>query len=169
MLGRFLYLLAKHLPASSSRLGFFGRALRSLSARLICTEVGARVNVEKGAFFASDITIGDDSAIGLSAYIEAGTHIGRDVMMGPECMIFTKDHRFDRTDIPMRLQGETETMPVSIGDDVWLGARVIVLAGAVIGSGSVIGAGSVVSGEIPPMSVAVGSPARVIKKRGEHA
>jgi maltose O-acetyltransferase len=82
-------------------------------------------------------------------------------------MIFTKNHRFDRVDIPMRKQGETEVLPVIIGDDVWLGARVLLLPGARVGSGSVIGAGAVVSGEIPPMSVAVGNPARVVKRREE--
>jgi maltose O-acetyltransferase len=67
----------------------------------------------------------------------------------------------------MRKQGETEVLPVIIEDDVWLGARVLLLPGARVGSGSVIGAGAVVSGEIPPMSVAVGNPARVVKRREE--
>ena len=71
----------------------------------------------------------------------------------------------ERTDLPMCKQGETEVKPVIIEDDVWLGARVTILPGARIGHGCVIGAGAVVSGEVPPMSVAVGNPARVVKKR----
>ncbi len=165
--GRGIYLFTKNLPVSTSKCGFFGRKLRYFAAKRICTAVGERVNIEKGAVFASDIRIGDDSALGIRCYIEEGTVIGNCVMMGPECMIFTKNHRFDRTDIPMCKQGETEVRPVIIGDDVWLGARVTILPGARIGSGSVIGAGAVVLGDIPPMSVAVGNPARVIKTREE--
>jgi maltose O-acetyltransferase len=167
MFGRGIYFFAKHLPVSTSKYGFLGRKLRYFAAKRICTEIGERVNIEKDTVFASDIHIGNDSALGVRSYIETGTVIGNDVMMGPECMIFTKNHRFDRVDIPMRKQGETEVLPVIIEDDVWLGARVLLLPGARVGSGSVIGAGAVVSGEIPPMSVAVGNPARVVKRREE--
>jgi acetyltransferase-like isoleucine patch superfamily enzyme len=55
--------------------------------------------------------------------------------------------------------------PVNIGNDVWIGYRVIIVSGVTIGDGSVIGSGSVVSQNIPPYSVATGNPARVIKKR----
>lgn len=54
---------------------------------------------------------------------------------------------------------------VSIEDDVWLGYNVTVLPGVTIGKGSVIGAGSVVCSDIPPYSIAVGNPAKVIKRR----
>ena len=167
MFGRVVYLFSKNLPVSTSKTGFFGRNLRYFSAKCICKSVGRRVNIEKGAVFASDICIGDDSALGIRSYVEEGTIIGNYVMMGPECMIFTRNHRFERTDLPMCKQGETEVKPVIIEDDVWLGARVTILPGARIGHGCVIGAGTVVSGEIPPMSVAVGNPARVVKKREE--
>ena len=53
--------------------------------------------------------------------------------------------------------------PITIGDNVWLGGHVIVLPGVTIGDGSVIGAGSVVTGDIPPRSLAVGTPAKVIR------
>jgi acetyltransferase-like isoleucine patch superfamily enzyme len=59
----------------------------------------------------------------------------------------------------------TISKEVVIEDDVWLGYNVIVLPGVTIGKGSVIGAGSVVSKDIPPYSIAIGNPARVIKKR----
>lgn len=55
--------------------------------------------------------------------------------------------------------------PIVIEDDVWIAARVNVMAGVTIGKGSVIGAGSVVTKDIPPYSIAVGTPAKVIKKR----
>jgi len=55
-----------------------------------------------------------------------------------------------------------------IGNDVWIGTRVIILPGVEIGSGSVIGAGSIVSRSIPPYSIAVGAPAKVIRTRGKR-
>jgi galactoside O-acetyltransferase len=64
----------------------------------------------------------------------------------------------------MNLQGVTPE-EVKNGVDVWLGARVVVLSGVEIGERSVIGAGSVVSTSIPPYSVAVGVPARIIRQR----
>ena len=56
------------------------------------------------------------------------------------------------------------TRPIIIEDGVWIGANAIILKGSKIGRGSIIGAGAVVSGEIPPMSIAVGNPARVVKE-----
>ena len=87
--GRGLYLFAKNLPVSTSKCGFLGRKLRYFAAKRICSEIGERVNIEKGAVFASDIRIGNDSALGVRSYIETGAVIGNDVMRGPECMIFT--------------------------------------------------------------------------------
>jgi maltose O-acetyltransferase len=59
--------------------------------------------------------------------------------------------------------GNTPIKAVIIEDNVWIGARVIILPGVTIGKGSTIGAGAVVSKNIPPYSVAVGNPARVVK------
>ncbi|MBQ2023044.1 MAG: acyltransferase [Lachnospiraceae bacterium] len=109
--------------------------------------------------------IGDNSGVGRCCEINNGVSIGENVMMGPEVVFYTQNHKTNRTDIPMREQGMTEIMPIVIEDDVWIGARVVVLPGCTIGRGSVIGACSVVSKSIPPYSVAVGSPARVVKCR----
>ena len=65
----------------------------------------------------------------------------------------------------MATQGFSDLAPVIIEDDVWIGARAIILPGVIIGKGSVIGAGAVVAKSIPPYSVAVGNPARVVKTR----
>ena len=88
--------------------------------------------------------------------------IGKNVMMGPECLIYTRNHRFDKT--KLKYDGYTETRPVIIKDDVWIGARVIILPGVSIGRGSTVGAGAVVSKSVPEYSVVVGNPAKVVKK-----
>ena len=62
-------------------------------------------------------------------------------------------------------QGFEEERPVHIGNDVWIGDRVMIMPGVHIGDGSVIGAGAVVTGDIPPYSIAVGVPAKVIRSR----
>ena len=91
--------------------------------------------------------------------------IGKNVMMGPEVIVYTHNHEFSRTDIPMNQQGKGKTDPVYIDDDVWIGRRAMILPGVHIGRGSIIGAGAVVSKSIPEFSVAVGVPAKVVKTR----
>ena len=65
----------------------------------------------------------------------------------------------------MREQGTSEQKPVLIGNDVWLGRRVLIMPGVHIGDGCIIGAGAVVTKDIPPYSVAGGVPAKVLKSR----
>ena len=62
-------------------------------------------------------------------------------------------------------QGFTEVDPIVIEDDVWIGARVIILKGVTIGKGSIIGAGSVVTKDVEPYSIVGGNPAKLIRKR----
>jgi acetyltransferase-like isoleucine patch superfamily enzyme len=89
--------------------------------------------------------------------------IGRDCMIGPHSYITDCDHGTSAGELV-----KTQTLvtrPVTIGNDVWLGAGVIVLKGVTIGDGAVIGAGAVVASNVPPNAVAVGVPARVLKQR----
>jgi acetyltransferase-like isoleucine patch superfamily enzyme len=117
---------------------------------------------------AERISIGRNARIGDRCYLWAGhgearIDIGDDAMFGPDVMIFASRYRYeDGQPVHSQLMKEDR---VVIGDDVWIGARVVVLPGATIGSGSVIGVGAVVQGTIPPMSVALGAPARVVMKR----
>lgn len=79
-------------------------------------------------------------------------------------MIIGANHRFSDVTKLIKEQG-VETKGIIIESDVWIGANCCVLDGVTIGRGSVIGAGSIVTKSIPPMSVAVGNPCRVIKQR----
>lgn len=131
-------------------------------------ECGEKVNIEKGAAFSVKVTLGDRSGIGVNAKLHGTCHIGNDVMMGENVTVITRNHRMDRTDIPMMQQGFEEERPVFIGNDVWIGDRVILLPGVHLGDGCVIGAGAVVTKDIPDRAVAAGVPARVIRMRGEQ-
>ena len=86
-------------------------------------------------------------------------------MMGPNCIIYTINHKTDDTSTTMRGQGFAEEKPVAIGDDVWIGGRVIILPGVHIGSHSIVGAGAVVTKNVPEWAVVAGNPAVVKKYR----
>lgn len=87
--------------------------------------------------------------------------IGDRVAFGPNVSIVSVTHE---TSVESRRNGVEFAKEVIIGDDCWIGASVIILAGMQIGEGCTIGAGSVVTRDIPPFSVALGSPARVVKQ-----
>lgn len=160
------YGLARYLPASTRPGGALWRRIRYWTCRPLFAHCGQNVNIERGAFFGGGkISIGSNSGIGINAVIGSGTRIGSDVMMGPEVLIFTINHCTSRVDIPMIQQGYRPLASVSIGDDVWIGARVIILPGVTIGSGSVLGAGAVISSSVPPGSVVVGNPGHVVRYR----
>jgi acetyltransferase-like isoleucine patch superfamily enzyme len=112
------------------------------------------------------IAMGANSAVDAYSFIgSAGpVTIGENVIMGQHVCFHPENHNFDRTDIPIKLQG-TVRQGITIEDDVWVGANVTFLDGAHVGRGCIIGAGSLVRGSIPPYSVAVGTPARIIRTR----
>ena len=105
---------------------------------------------------------------------ETPVRIGSFCSIGPEVLFVSAEHRMDTASTyPFRIangklgQG-AETLgkgPITVGHDVWVGARCIVLSGVTIGNGAVIGAGSIVTRDIPPYAVAAGNPARVIRYR----
>jgi len=125
----------------------------------------------EGKFFAfnpMNIIVG--SHVYINEYVRLIVHgdtsikIGNYVMIGPYCYIFTKMHKFNRTDIPMRLQEDT-FKSIEIGNDVWIGNNVTIFPGVQIGEGSIIGSGAVVTKSIKPYSIVGGIPAKLIKSR----
>jgi len=161
-----LYLIFASWLPQSGRLKL-AKKIRGFFAKRIVLHFGKNVNIEKKASFTPGLSIGDNSGIGISSEINGPVTIGKNVMMGPEVVIYTSGHRFDRIDIPMMEQGSTDTEPVIIGDDVWIGRRVIIMPGVRIGTGCVIGAGAVVTKNVPDYSVVGGVPAKIIKVRNE--
>lgn len=157
---------ASYLPSSSTRLvGDVCRRIRSTLAKRILFYAGHEINIEKKAFFSRNVSLGSHSGIGIRCIVNGPTVIGDNVMMGPEVMIFTENHKHDRTDIPMLNQGYTEVQPVTVGNDVWIGARSIILPGVIIGDGAIIAAGAVVTKDVESYSIVAGNPAKKVKDR----
>jgi acetyltransferase-like isoleucine patch superfamily enzyme len=96
----------------------------------------------------------------------ASIRIGYGVLIGPNCAVYSYDHGMEPAQ-SIRAQPLTAKGDVEIGDESWLGVGVIVLSGVRIGRGAVIGAGAVVTQDIPEYAIAGGSPAKVLKMRGE--
>jgi len=134
-------------------------------------EFGHRVHFHRDTIIQTGLggrlIIADDTHVQPRCQINAyksDIRIGRHVEIAPNCALYSYNHSVelgkDIGDQPVISKGG-----IIIEDDVWLGFGVIVLDGVKIGTGSIIGAGSVVTSDIPENSIAVGSPAKIIKAR----
>ena len=159
-------IFAKNLPKSAH--SSIAKSLRKSFAKRILLYAGNNINIEKGAMFNGQVSLGDDSGIGVDCELNGPITIGEKVNMGPEVVIYTRNHAFNRTDIPIQEQGYGEYRPVKIGDDVWIGRRVMIMPGVTIGNGCVIGAGTIVTKSVPPYSIVVGSHGKVIRNRKDR-
>jgi acetyltransferase-like isoleucine patch superfamily enzyme len=145
--------------------------------RLDCPEniyIGKSVNIERNSWLASrpltgshqsKLEIGDGTYIGHFAHIYCTKliKIGANVLMADKVYISDNLHSYENVDSPILQQPIKQLKEVYIGDGAWIGENVCVI-GSSIGKGCVIGANSVVTKDIPDYCVAVGSPAKVIKK-----
>ena len=123
------------------------------------------MNIEHGALFSDDLSIGDNSSVGIDCHLQAGISIGNNVIMGQECLFFTSNHRTSSISTPMIKQGYDGLQSITVGNDLWIGARVIILPGVYVGDGAVIDAGSVVTHDVESYSVVAGNPAKLIRMR----
>lgn len=114
------------------------------------------------------LTIGNN--VGINHFCFIGVRgevvIGDNVIFGPHVSVFSENHNFEDPNVPIKHQGVTKAT-TRIGNDVWLGAKSMVMSGVTIGDGSVVAAGAVVTKDVPPYSVVAGVPAKVIRKRGD--
>jgi len=110
--------------------------------------------------------INERVSIGARSFIYgySGVEIGKDSLLADHVIVMAGSHRYKDASKLIRLQG-ADAKKTTIGQDVWLGSSVIVLAGTIIGDGAVVGAGAVVTKDIPSYSIVVGVPAKVIGKR----
>ncbi len=112
-----------------------------------------------------ELSVGNNAILGSYNIINGGhgVKIGNFCIFGAFVYINSSDHNYDKTDI-IQNQGFFGE-PITIGEDVWLGGHVFINKGVKIGNGSIIGANAVVINDIPKYCIAVGNPAKVIKKR----
>jgi acetyltransferase-like isoleucine patch superfamily enzyme len=119
------------------------------------------INANRGS-----VSLGERSWLGpfCLVYGNGGVTIGCNVLVAGHTTINTVSHAAERCDIPINDQ-PVLTDPVVIEDDVWIGLNAVILQGVTLGRGAIIGAGAVVTKSIPPWSIAVGVPARVVGRR----
>lgn len=116
-------------------------------------------------FETGNIFIGKSTWVGPAVRFMAGPHaritIGQNCDIAPECLFVTGSHQIGTSS---RRAGLGHSLPITVGDGTWIGARVTVLGGVNVGKGCVIAAGAVVTKDIPDNVLAGGIPARVIRK-----
>ena len=136
--------------------------------RELFLECGEGVIIEAGFHcdYGNQITVGDRTFININCtmldapIIEGVITIGNDCLIGPNVQLLAVSHAVEPK---QRLQKENFAAPITIGNNVWIGAGVIVLAGITIGDNSVVGAGSVVTKNIAENTVVAGNPAAKIR------
>jgi galactoside O-acetyltransferase len=174
-----------HLPGSSgnslrflwclSKMKNFGKGSGvGVKAKFLAPDhmyFGNKCSIGSGSFFTAEggeLIVGDGTNFNVNVHINAsigGTiSFGKNCLVGPDVLLRTANHKFNLPDVPIKLQGHSFA-DIIIEDDVWLGAKAIILSGVHIGKGSVIAAGAVVNRDVPPMAVVGGVPAKILKYR----
>lgn len=152
-------LTAQWLP--ESRHMKIAKRMRYFWTKKIVSYLGPGVNVEKGAKFTPELKIGHDSGIGVNAELYGPIEIGTSVLMGPEVVVYTRNHKHEAGSTFMS-QGYEAVQPVIIGNNVWIGRRAMFMPGSGIGDNSVVAAGSVVTKCFPANVIVGGVPAKVL-------
>jgi len=110
-----------------------------------------------------DVFIGDRTIIGLGNTVIGPVNIGNDVMFAQNVVVSAMNHGYEDINVPPSKQKDIIKL-ITIEDEVWIGANCVITIGVTVGKHSIVGAGSVVTKDIPPYCIAVGNPAKVIKK-----
>jgi acetyltransferase-like isoleucine patch superfamily enzyme len=113
-----------------------------------------------------NITLGEEANVGFNVEIfsAADVRVGARTLIAAYTYLVGGDHLFDRTDVPVRYQGRT-ARGIEVGENVWLGAHVVVADGCRVGRDAIVGAGAVVTEDVPEYHIAAGVPARLIRDR----
>ena len=152
-------LFASWLPISQR--SSFAKKWRTFFAKRIIKQCGENVNIERGAVFTPDLSIGSNSGIGINCEVYGSVTIGNDVMMGPEVVIYTSDHQHIISSEPFWKQGASIS-EVSIGNNVWIGRRAMFMSGSSVGDNVVVAAGAVVTKQFGDGVIVGGVPAKII-------
>ncbi|MBO4378987.1 MAG: hypothetical protein IK133_04375 [Clostridia bacterium] len=142
--------------------------IRKCVFRMILKSVGKGVFIDYHTYirYAKRVSVGDGTTVNRGCRILASHYykdveitIGKHCAVAPEVCFLASQHDYHDLTLP------DTAASIHVGDYVWIGARSVILPGITIGEGAIIGANSVVTHDIPPYTVAVGVPARVIKER----
>lgn len=145
----------------------YGRTIEgedaSLLARLLGTWNGAVIRPPFHVDYGAHIHFGPGCFLNFGCVFldVAEIRVGARVQIGPMVQVLTADHPRDAR---RRAAGEEWGRPITIGDDVWIGAGAIILPGVTIGTGAIIGAGAVVTRDVAPGATVAGNPARPVRK-----
>lgn len=164
------YGLASKLPKSTVPIvGKIGKKLRRKCAKHLFAQCGSRLNLENSAYIGNgnDIKAGDYVGLGTNFKCHSRiVDIQGPLMMGEDVLFQGGGHSFANPDVPIGSEASDKKSPLRIDEDVWIGARAIILPGCKhIGAHSIIGAGSVVTHDVPDYAIVGGNPARVIRMR----
>ena len=164
-LSYFLYLtLFRYTPEIYRPYALFFPSIRSFLVKTFIDKCGRGIRIKRNADVSMFIELGNSSELGTNCVIQGKTKIGDFVIMGPDVKIYTKNHGYSDINIPVALQPIVQE-PVTIGNDVWIGANVIITPGVIIGNHVIIAAGAVVTKNVPDYAIVGGIPAKIIKYR----
>ncbi|WP_125605816.1 sugar O-acetyltransferase [Lapidilactobacillus bayanensis] len=157
--------VTKQKLTAYNRLNPLDITARTMAIADLFGHAGQNCVVEQPLFctYGSNTTVGDNFFLNVDCkLLDSGKiTIGNNVFIAPNVCLITEEHALD---VKQRLAGLEYTHPITIEDNVWIAAGVLVLPGVTIGANSVIGAGSVVTKDIPANSLAVGNPCRVLRQ-----
>lgn len=142
---------------------------REAAIKHILGKVKGEINIEQPFHcdYGYNIEVGNNFYMNYNGVMLDGANItfGNDVFIAPNCGFYTAGHPLD---VEQRNQGLEYAYPISVGNNVWIGGNVVVLAGVTIGNDVVIGAGSVVNKDLPSGVIAAGNPCKVIREITEE-
>lgn len=164
------YGVAKHLPKSTMPvIGKLAKCLRRLCAEHLFAHCGKKINVEQGAYFGNGKHFNVGELVGLGKNFCCHNRIvvmHNHIIMGEDVLFQGGGHVYDEVNVPMGQSGNLPPSPLEVCDDVWIGARAIILPGCKrIGAHSIIGAGAVVTKDVPDYAIVGGNPAKIIRMR----
>lgn len=164
------YSIGYNLPGNYSPIiGKFCSKIRSGILHFVNHDISKSTNIGKRAYVGNikDLKISEGSGLGNRFRMQnVNLSIGKDVMCAEDVLIIGGGHIYSSKQIAMKYQGTMPKTSLIIEDDVWIGARAIIIAkNNIIGKGAIIGAGAVVTKDVPPYAIVGGNPAKIIKYR----
>lgn len=152
-------------PMPGYKIGYVLR--RWIVKRILGDRCGTDVIVKDRCYFGNGgrLSVGDRSQLGQNSRFQGTITIGDDCVMGPDVVMMATSHEFSSLDIPINKQGAKSEEPIKIGNDCWIGTRVVILPGVELGDKCIVAAGAVVTHSFSPYSIIGGVPAKLLKTR----